>query len=171
MDNLSRTETMSSGRDEAKSASVPDLTRTNDWQPGSAGTMEIARDESPDVERTTDGDGSGLGDARGPVSPEFPGYVVLGELGRGGMGVVYLARQRLLNRPCALKVILAGAHADAVAAVRFLGEAESIARLQHPNVVQIHPTAIRASRLGHESPHRHAVVRRGAGIADENGHQ
>ncbi len=137
MDNLSRTETMSSGRDEAKSASVPDLTRTNDWQPGSAGTMEIARDESPDVERTTDGDGSGLGDARGPVAPEFPGYVVLGELGRGGMGVVYLARQRLLNRPCALKVILAGAHADAVAAVRFLGEAESIARLQHPNVVQI----------------------------------
>ena len=54
------------------------------------------------------------------------------------MGVVYRARQVLLNRPCALKVILAGIHADPVAAVRFLGEAEAVARLQHPNIVQIH---------------------------------
>src|SRR5262249_52556361 len=43
-----------------------------------------------------------------------------------------------LNRPCALKMILAGAHADAAAAVRFLAEAEAIAKLRHPNVVQIH---------------------------------
>jgi hypothetical protein len=54
------------------------------------------------------------------------------------MGVVYLARQVRLDRPCALKVILAGVHADPVAAVRFLGEAEAIARLQHANIVQIH---------------------------------
>jgi WD40 repeat protein/tetratricopeptide (TPR) repeat protein len=70
--------------------------------------------------------------------PAIAGYEILGELGRGGMGVVYRARQVRLNRPCALKMILGGAHADAPAAVRFLAEAEAVARLQHPNVVQIH---------------------------------
>ncbi len=72
------------------------------------------------------------------ASPAIPGYEILGELGRGSMGVVYHARQVRLNRPCALKLILAGAHADANAFLRFRGEAEAIARLQHPNVVQIH---------------------------------
>ena len=70
--------------------------------------------------------------------PTIAGYQIEGELGRGAMGVVYRARQVRLNRPCALKVILAGAHADPVAAVRFLGEAEAVAKLQHPNIVQIH---------------------------------
>ena len=70
--------------------------------------------------------------------PAIAGYEILGELGRGGMGIVYHARQVRLNRPCALKMILAGAHADAVAATRFLAEATAIARLRHPNVVQIH---------------------------------
>jgi hypothetical protein len=76
-------------------------------------------------------------DAR-PGRPAVPGYRIESELGRGGMGVVYLARQLQLNRPCALKMILAGAHADSVATARFLTEAQAVARLQHPNVVQIH---------------------------------
>jgi WD40 repeat protein len=75
--------------------------------------------------------------AQRPV-PTIPGYRIEGELGRGAMGVVYLARQVRLNRPCALKVILAGVHADPVATVRFLAEAEAVAKLQHPNIVQIH---------------------------------
>jgi hypothetical protein len=70
--------------------------------------------------------------------PSIPGYLIEGELGRGAMGVVYLGRQVRLNRPCALKVILAGAHADPVAAGRFIAEAEAVAKLQHPHIVQIH---------------------------------
>ncbi len=67
-----------------------------------------------------------------------PGYKILNELGRGGMGVVYKAIQVGLNRTVALKMILAGAHAGPDARTRFATEAEAVARLQHPGIVQIH---------------------------------
>jgi hypothetical protein len=70
--------------------------------------------------------------------PSIPGYEVLGELGRGGMAVVYKARQVSLNRLVALKMILAGEHAGPEAVARFKVEAEAVARLQHPNVVQVY---------------------------------
>lgn len=67
-----------------------------------------------------------------------PGYMLVSELGRGGMGVVYRAVQLGLNRTVALKMVLAGAYADATQRTRFRGEAEAIAQLQHPGIVQIY---------------------------------
>jgi tetratricopeptide (TPR) repeat protein len=69
--------------------------------------------------------------------PSVPGYEVLGELGRGGMGVVYQAKHLRLGRVVALKMILIGAHASAEQRQRFVAEAQAVARLQHPNIVQV----------------------------------
>ncbi len=67
-----------------------------------------------------------------------PGYELLGVLGRGGMGIVYRARQVGLNRVVALKMILGGSHAGAEERMRFLAEAEVVAALRHPGIVQVH---------------------------------
>jgi WD40 repeat protein len=69
--------------------------------------------------------------------PLIPGYEILGELGRGATGVVYRARQQSLKRIVALKMIANGVHAGSKELARFRAEAEAVARLQHPNIVQV----------------------------------
>jgi WD40 repeat protein/predicted Ser/Thr protein kinase len=78
---------------------------------------------------------------------EFAGYSIEGELGRGGMGVVYKAFDPELKRTVALKVLLSAEHASEEEVQRFFREAESAARLQHPNIVPIHELKV------HEGKH------------------
>ena len=72
----------------------------------------------------------------GPSAP--PGYEIAGELGRGGMGVVYLARDVNLHRLVAIKMILGGQYTHPAAQARFLVEAEAVAMLSHPCIVQVY---------------------------------
>jgi serine/threonine protein kinase len=72
-----------------------------------------------------------------PLPTTIGSYQVKGVLGRGGMGIVYLAYQSTLERFVALKMVLAGSHASELQLERFKAEARAVARLQHPNIVQV----------------------------------
>jgi hypothetical protein len=72
------------------------------------------------------------------TAPRVPGYALLAELGRGGMSVVFLARQESPERLVALKMIQGGPYANAERRARFCAEANAIARLHHPNIVTIY---------------------------------
>src|SRR5262245_44542669 len=78
--------------------------------------------------------------------PDVPGYEVESVLGRGGMGVVYRARHLRLGRLIALKMALAGSYADSHERERFRREAEAVATLRHPNLVQVYDAGDWAGR-------------------------
>lgn len=78
--------------------------------------------------------------AEAAAPKQIAAYEIVAELGRGGMGVVYEARDLRLKRTVALKVILAGGHAGNSELERFQTEAEAVARLKHPNIVQVYET-------------------------------
>lgn len=76
--------------------------------------------------------------ASAAVPAAFGPYLLMGEIGRGGMGVVYKARQTTLDRLVAIKMILASHLASAEHVRRFQAEARAAARVRHPNIVHIH---------------------------------
>src|SRR5262245_46326790 len=75
------------------------------------------------------------------ATPRLPGYQVHHKLGQGGMGEVYLARQEKLQRLVAIKRIAGGALAGPEMLAHLRGEAEALARLHHPHIVQVHDVA------------------------------
>jgi tetratricopeptide (TPR) repeat protein len=78
-----------------------------------------------------------VGEDEDHIPPDVPGFAILGECGRGGMGVVYLAEQEGLGRTVALKFLRPEHAGSASQRARLRAEAAALARLQHPNIVQV----------------------------------
>ncbi len=123
---------------------VPDVAEFQSRFPRFAGRLhrqlELHRalqGDGPDTWPDAEGGGEPGSEPANRSRPLIPGFVVLGELGRGAMGVVFEARQQGLNRPVALKVIQAWAYADPAVAARFRAEAETAGRFQHPHIIQV----------------------------------
>jgi tetratricopeptide (TPR) repeat protein/tRNA A-37 threonylcarbamoyl transferase component Bud32 len=115
-----------------------ELGESPDWQeylrqfPGHAAALQMLRRADEIFEQAIPSPVPSLPEV------EFDDYELLGEIGRGGMGVVYKARQKSLDRIVALKMIRMGEDAGEAERKRFHGEARAVARLHHPNIAQIY---------------------------------
>jgi serine/threonine protein kinase len=112
--------------------------RARRWDDLADGAIQALRGAAPPTlphDRTAD-PGTGSSAAASPEPLDLPGFTLLAELGRGGGGVVYQARQHQPERVVALKCLRDDPGAEHRA--RFLAEADAIARLHHPHIVQVH---------------------------------
>ncbi len=98
----------------------------------------LGQPSDPDATRDFAGSLPGVTPAMRMGWPTIDDYEILAELGRGGMGVVYKARQISLNRIVAIKRVLSGSNIGWEELNRFRGEAEAVAQLQHPGIVQVY---------------------------------
>ncbi len=133
--------------DETKDLSAPPAASegSNQSAPPPGTAQEAADQELRDPDSTLSRSGQDSPPAqertepnRVPYRPTIPGYELQEKLGEGGMGVVYLARQTGLNRMVAVKMIRGGQQARPEHFARFRIEAEAVAQLRHPNIIQIH---------------------------------
>jgi eukaryotic-like serine/threonine-protein kinase len=125
-----------------------DETRSHDPAPAppAPAAPPPGRDVPAALTRDTHAGPTGRPPGEGQAFPEVPGYEVLGVLGHGGMGVVYRARQLRADRVVALKMIRAVEPAGEQDRLRFRIETEAVARLQHPNIVQLYEAGEAAGR-------------------------
>ncbi len=112
-------------RKRLKALGALDAVLANETNPGSA---TIAKEQKSEIEKLS---------RQVEPQPVIPGYEIIRELGRGGMGVVYEARQIRLNRLVAVKVLLGGSYATVTSQERFKAEVDAIGRMQHPNLIQV----------------------------------
>jgi type II secretory pathway pseudopilin PulG len=127
------------GPSAADGVSTPDVSPAAAVPPASpAGLVTADHVPAPSGESAGESAADSVRSRKAAGPEEVAGYDLLGVLGHGGMGVVYKARQRGLNRTVALKMIRSGADAGENELARFRVEAEAVARLQHPNIVQVY---------------------------------
>jgi hypothetical protein len=112
---------------------------------------------NPQSPRSGD-DSSGTSQASGdPSPPQIPGYEILKQIGRGGMGVVFKAVQLSTKRLVALKLLLEGPYASETSRRRFEREITLAAQLRHPNIIPIYDSGISDGRMYYAMEHVHGM--------------